>query len=78
MDIEAILYILSFITIASVFLENANADIGAKCEWAFSPVRLFSTVCEYRSGTVNSKAFVGKVLLQIKWRFELTVHFKHE
>ena len=27
---------------------------------------------EYRSGTVNSKSFVGKVLLRIKWKFELT------
>ena len=27
---------------------------------------------DYRSGTVNSKSFVGKVLLQIKWKFELT------
>ena len=26
---------------------------------------------EYRSGTVNSKSFVGKVLLRIKWKFEL-------
>ena len=26
----------------------------------------------YRSGTVNSKSFVGKVLLQIKQKFELT------
>ena len=26
----------------------------------------------YRSGTVNLKSFVGKVLLQIKWKFELT------
>ena len=25
----------------------------------------------YRSGTVNSKSFVGKVLLRIKWKFEL-------
>ena len=25
----------------------------------------------YRSGTVNSKSFVGKVLLWIKWKFEL-------
>ena len=25
----------------------------------------------YRSGTVNSKSFVGKALLQIKWKFEL-------
>ena len=27
---------------------------------------------QYRSGTVNSKSFVGKVLLRIKWKFELT------
>ena len=27
--------------------------------------------CRYRSGMVNSKSFVGKVLLQIKWKFEL-------
>ena len=26
----------------------------------------------YRSGTVNSKSFIGKVLLRIKWKFELT------
>ena len=26
---------------------------------------------------VNSKSFIGKVLLRIKWKFELTVHFKH-
>ena len=32
----------------------------------------------YRSGTVNSKSFVCKILLRIKWKFELTVHFKHE
>ena len=32
----------------------------------------------YRLGTVNSKSFVSKVLLRIKWKFELTVHFKHE
>ena len=27
---------------------------------------------DYRSGTVNSKSFLGKVLLRIKWKFELT------
>ena len=32
----------------------------------------------YRSDTVNSKSFVGKVFLRIKCKFELTVHFKHE
>ena len=31
-----------------------------------------------RLGTVNLKSFVSKVLLRIKWKFELTVHFKHE
>ena len=35
-------------------------------------------VLEYRLGTVNSKSFLSKVLLRIKWKFELTVHFKHE
>ena len=33
---------------------------------------------QYRSGTFTSKSFVTKVLLRIKWKFELTVHFKHE
>ena len=32
---------------------------------------------EYRSGTVNSKLFVGKDFLQIKWKYELTMHFKY-
>ena len=31
----------------------------------------FSNTWKYRSGTVNSKSFVGKVLLWIKWKFEL-------
>ena len=26
---------------------------------------------QYRLGTVNSKSFVGKVFLRIKWKFEL-------
>ena len=28
-------------------------------------------VLHYRSGTVNSKSFLGKVLLRIEWKFEL-------
>ena len=32
----------------------------------------------YRSGTVISKSFVGKDFLRIQWKYELTVHFKHE
>ena len=38
---------------------------------------LFYTVI-YGSDTVNSKSFISKVLLRIKWKFELTVDFKHE
>ena len=30
-----------------------------------------TALTNYRSGTVNSKSFVGKVLIQIKWKFEL-------
>ena len=32
----------------------------------------------YMSDTVNSKSFVNKVLLRIKWNYESTMHFKHE
>ena len=38
----------------------------SKVTWNLIPTKLF-----YRSGTVNSKSFVGKVLLLIKWKFEL-------
>ena len=31
----------------------------------------FAVVSDYRSGTVNWKSFVGKVLLRIKWKFKL-------
>ena len=41
------------------------------------PLILYSDL-RYRLGMVNSKSFVGKILLRIKWKFELTVHFKHE
>ena len=27
---------------------------------------------------VNSKSFVGKDFLRIKWKYKLTVHFKHK
>ena len=32
----------------------------------------------YRSDTVNSKSFIGKVSLRNKWKYELNMHFKHE
>ena len=31
----------------------------------------FLMLSNYRSGMVNSKSFVGKDFLQIKWKFEL-------
>ena len=34
-------------------------------------VRTLVSNLKYRSGTVNSKSFVGKVWLQIKWKFKL-------
>ena len=32
----------------------------------------------YRSGMVNSKSFIGKDFLRNKWKYELTMYFKHE
>ena len=43
-----------------------------------SPTSDFGPKTYYRLGTVNSKSFVGKDLHRIKWKFELTVHFKHK
>ena len=40
--------------------------------------RTYTLYVHYRSGTVNSKSFVGKVLLQIKWKFELTYALQFE
>ena len=38
----------------------------------FTPILfLGDTKLCYRSGTVNLKSLVGKVLLRIKWKFEL-------
>ena len=39
------------------------------CDRAVAKLKI--TVAKYRLGTVNSKSFVGKVLLRIKWKFEL-------
>ena len=45
-----------------VFLYEVLSAVAGYC--------VFRVFC-YRSGTVNSKSFVGKVLLRIKWKFEL-------
>ena len=41
-------------------------------------VLIEKTRIQYSLGTVNSKFFVSKDLLRNKWKYELTVHFKHE
>ena len=50
----------------------------AVAKWERGPYQAQLAPNLYRLGTVNSKSFVSKVLLRIKWKFELTVHFKHE
>ena len=49
-----------------------NHNTGSTRAFVYQPSML------YRSGTVNSKSFVGKVFLRIKWKFEFTMHFKYE
>ena len=52
-----------------------------KCSYILSIQRrfpYFERIFLYRLGTVNSKSFVGKDFLRNKWKYELTVHFKHE
>ena len=59
-------------------LNKKNANRLTKVEETFDvpePVAILPLAesdGNYRSGTVNSKSFVGKVLLRIKQKFELT------
>ena len=61
-------YILSFELIVQVVYNQ---------RWTFVFYRIDSC---YRLGTVNSKSFIGKVLLWIKWKFELnsTLYFEFQ
>ena len=45
--------------------------LGIKLKFFFE-FTFTSEFFNYRSGTVNSKSFIGKVLLRIKQKFELT------
>ena len=56
------LRILLKLTIKSQRMIGCNKQESLSVEGASSA---------YRSGTVNSKSFVGKVLFRIKWKFEL-------
>ena len=49
--------------------EDRQEDLGRHSGVMFTSV--YSVLSDYRSATVNSKSFVGKVLLRIKWKFEL-------
>ena len=39
----------------------------------FSKEEMVMVKLKYRSGTVNSKSFVGKVLLRIKWKCQINL-----
>ena len=70
--VEVILFNPNFIRLYKVKAESG----------ALNQLFLFDVISNlshwaYRSGSANSKSFVGKVLLRIKWKFELTVYFKH-
>ena len=55
-----------------LLLDSSNAYLSPESYWPGRVVEFVlktSSLC--RSDTVNSKSFVGKVLLQIKWKFEL-------
>ena len=49
--------------VLNCIFETCHGKCGKSCGKVFF---------RYRSGTVNSKSFVGKVLLRIKQKFELT------
>ena len=51
--------------------KNKSPCTGHLIKWTLNKLLVFDMINRYRSGTVNSKSFVGKVLLQIKQKFEL-------
>ena len=62
-----------------MFIKDAQIQWGKKPmqAWMDQPLLAGHTIYApkileiYRSGTGNSKSFVSKVLLRIKWKFEL-------
>ena len=59
-------------------LTDAAVEFGDVNFVAVAEVKILEEVRKYRSGMINSKSLVGSVLFRIKWKFELTVYFKHE
>ena len=59
---------------AAVYYNDEGKWVGDGCEVSLFYAHHMNSVktLKYRSGTVNSKSFIGKVLLRIKWKFELT------
>ena len=66
--------IIVYIVIPDLFVFNNNLEINPSLKVS---CEVDSSFTSYRSGTVNLKSFVGKDFLQIKWKYELTMHFKH-
>ena len=46
--------------------------------WHIDTDRSDSFHCFYRSGTVNLQSFIGKDFHRNKWKYELTMNFRHE
>ena len=62
-------------------LQSQNGQNNERVKGVTTPtvsyIKLECTIY-YRLGPVNLKSFIGKILLRIKWEFELTVNIKHE
>ena len=52
-----------------ISIKPGEAEMGQFSSTAFR-WNFFTRELQNKSGTVNSKSFVGKVLLRIKWKFE--------
>ena len=63
---------LSLFTLPSLILIQRSVRRSCVFDVTKLVVSRFQCISNYRSGTVNSKSFVGKVFLRIKRKFELT------
>ena len=66
-DLEQLLFRISVLTV----LNHAALDVRFLRSSLVQETVVTTVLTNYRSGTVNLKSFIGKVLLQIKQKFEL-------
>ena len=67
--------IVVYIFIHNFYVFNNSLEVNPSLK---VPCEVVCSFTSYRSYTANSKSFVGKDFLQKKWKFELTMNFKHE